>query len=116
MSGRWRLAERSQRKEERIPRMSREQSDGEDDVVGTEVDRETRETEVELYLHLETDMEPGRIPKAVPTPSGAGTLSVEPGNVRFTFGKPSVMQPGQGRQRPGDHDITGDQPVRNETV
>ena len=52
VSGHW-------RPEERSPRMSREQSDGEDDVVGTEVDRvveATGETEVELCLPLEADM------------------------------------------------------------
>ena len=40
--------------------MSREQSDGENDVVGTEVDRcvdATAETEVELLLPLEAGMD-----------------------------------------------------------
>ena len=59
--------------------------------------RKTGETEVELHLPLETEMEPDRILKTVPTPSGAGTPSVKPGNDRFTFGKPSATQPGQGR-------------------
>ena len=73
MSGRWRLEERSQKKEGRSPRMCREQSDGEDDVVGAEVDRfvdATAETEVELRLHLGTGMEPDQIPNGMPIPWG----------------------------------------------
>ena len=45
--------------------MSREQSDGEDSVVGTGVDRfvdATAETEVELRLPLEADIETDQIP------------------------------------------------------
>ena len=49
--------------------MSREQSnDGEDDVVGTEVDRfvdATAETEVELRLPFEVGMELDQIPKDI---------------------------------------------------
>ena len=44
--------------------MSREQSDGEDSVVETGTDR--FETEVELRLPVEVDMEPDRIRKDIP--------------------------------------------------
>ena len=63
--------------------MSREQSDGEDSVVETGVDRfvETAETEVELRLPLETGMEPDQIPKDIPIPQGAVGLDVVPGEL-----------------------------------
>ena len=49
--------------------MSREQSDGEDSVVGNGIDRfvdATAEMEEELRLSLEVDMEPDRIRKDIP--------------------------------------------------
>ena len=66
MSGRWRPEERSQKKGGRSPRMSREQSDGEDDVVGAEIDRvvnEIVETEVELGLPLGLAWNRARYPR-----------------------------------------------------
>ena len=59
--------------------MSREQSDGEDGVVETGIDRfvdATVETEVELRLSLEVDMELDRIHKDIPIYPGAVNLDV----------------------------------------
>ena len=55
--------------------MSREQSDGEDDVVGTEVDRlgdATVETKVELRLPFEAGMEPDQTQKDILIPPAVG--------------------------------------------
>ena len=60
--------------------MSRELSDGEDSAAETDefVDA-TAETEVELHLPLEVDMEPDRIHEEVPTfPGSADTDAVDP--------------------------------------
>ena len=54
--------------------MSREQSDDEDSVVGTGTDwfiDATAETEGELCLPLEVDMEPDRLLKDIPVYPGA---------------------------------------------
>ena len=54
--------------------MSRAQSDGEDDMVETGTDRfvdTTAETEVELHLPLEVDMESDRIHKEYPDLPGS---------------------------------------------
>ena len=59
--------------------MSREQSDVEDGVVETGTDRfvdATAETEVELSLPLEVDMEPDWIHKDIPIYPGAVSLDV----------------------------------------
>ena len=67
------------KKEESSQKMSREQSDGEDSVVGTGVNRfvdATAETEVELRLPLEADMETDQIPKDIPIPPGTVGLDV----------------------------------------
>ena len=100
--------------------MSREQSDGEDSVVGTGVDRfvdATAETEVELRLPLEADMETDQIPKDIPiSPPGAVGLDVvipnqgeqrrlePPGGAKPKwprFGLPIPRTPGPRRQLPG---------------
>ena len=70
--------------EERRPVMSREQSDGEDGVVETGIDRfvdATVETEVELCLPLEVDMELDRIRKDIP---------IYPGDVDLDVGGPDL--------------------------
>ena len=69
----------SQKLEERRPVMSREQSDGEHSVVEAGTDRfvdATAETEVELRLPLEVDLEPERICKDIPIYPGAVDLDV----------------------------------------
>ena len=60
-------------------KMSREQTDGEDSVVGIGVDRfvdATAEMEVELRLPFEADMERDQIPKDLPISPGAVGLDV----------------------------------------
>ena len=63
--------------------MSREQSDGEDEAVVTDVDRfvdATAETEVELCLPFEAGMETDQTPKDIPiSPGAVGMDVVTPG-------------------------------------
>ena len=70
---------RRKKSEERRPVMSREQSDGEGNGVENGTNRfvdVTAETEVELRLPLEVDMEPERIRKDVPIYPGVVDLDV----------------------------------------
>ena len=132
----WSFETRSKKsEEERSQKMSREQSDGEDSVVGTGVNRfvdATAETEVELCLPLEADMETDEIPKDIndlsgsspsygfpmprtPRPRrqlpGTGAQPVGSGCDRFAFEMPSPTYPGLDRQLPG----IGIQPVKQLT-
>ena len=83
--------------------MSREQSDGEDSVVETGTDRlvyATAETEVELRLPLEVDMELDRIRKDIPIYQGAVGLDVvgpDPG-MRSRLNPPNRAKPKWARQ------------------
>ena len=78
--------------------MSREQSGGEGSGVETGTDRfvdATAETEVELRLPLEVDMEPDRIRKDVPIYPGAVDLDVvgpDP-ETQCRFGPPNGAKP-----------------------
>ena len=87
-------------KKERSQKMNREQSDGEDRVVGTGVDRfvdATTETEVELRLPLEVDMEMAQIPKDMPISPGPVGLDV----VIPNLGEQRRLEPRAGPNRNG---------------
>ena len=67
--------------------MSREQSDGEDSVVETEVgpvDDETAETEVDFRLSRGSDPGPDQMPKDTPIVTGVGAEAdmLDPGQTR----------------------------------
>ena len=83
--------------------MSRQHSDGEDSVVETGTDQfvdATAETEVELRLPLEVDMEPDRICKDIPGSVGLDVVSPDP-EMRSRLDPPNGAKPKWAR-RGGD--------------